>query len=111
MDKTEPELRNLFEQFNENGMEDAIGVSVDDRIRDLNEEIDELKAEREEKIKKTGSMKMPGAEESRKNITKSMAERFQEDVEYGSVSFYDFIEYLYICERIDICSSVLKDYL
>ena len=112
MTKSESDVRELFQRFKENGMEEAVGVSIEERIQMLSKEKEKLTQSRHERIKQTGEMEMPDGDEAAKSIIVDMAESFGEDVEYGTVNFNDFVEYLHICEdSVTLESQVIQDHL
>lgn len=111
MAKSESEIKDLYSQFKSSGMKASTGSSIEETIENLKQKRNELKEERIERIKSTETMTMPNTDEARLNIQVSMAERFKETHEHGTVTLSDFVEYLYLCQMLDIESSVVKKYL
>lgn len=109
MSKTRSEVQQLFKTFQAEGMEAAVGISVDDHIAELEEKSEELKEERHAKFRKTGEMDLSDSDESRLNIQISIAETFKEKMEYGEVNFNDFVEYLHLCEVVEVDRDVVSE--
>lgn len=110
MSKTRSEVQQLFQTFQAEGMEAAVGTSVEDHIAELEEKAAELKEERYAEFRKTGEMDLSGPDEPRLNIQISIAETFKEKRDYGGeVEFNDFVEYLHLCGVLEIDGDVVSE--
>lgn len=109
MSKSESELKDLYADFNSNGIESVVDVSVEDRIQEFEQEAEELKQERFDTIEETGdSFHIQDNGESAAKVKASTARKFKESIETDSVELIDFVEYLSVCEGMDIEASLIE---
>lgn len=109
MSKSETELRELYNDFKSNGIESVVDVSVEERIQEFEQKAEELKQERFDTIEETGSsFHIQDNGESAAKVKASTAREFNEKLETGSVELIDFVEYLSVCEGMDIEASLIE---
>lgn len=109
MSKSESELKELYEEFESNGIDSVVDVSVSERIQEFEQKAEKLKQERFDTIEETGdSFYIQDNGESAAKVKESTAKNFKQLLETDSVELIDFVEYLSVCEGMDIEASVIE---